>query len=388
MQYLVYLIYPVMLAVLLIGSKRFKKGEWNEDFMSYDQTKYLQGFLAVCIMLHHIGQETCASWQQYKLYPGLEFFVPLGFVYVGVFFLCSGYGLYLSVQNKPGYLDKGSGFFRKRGLPLLIGYFVSAWIFYIARLIMHQKMSKWDSFCYIFGIKLSNPYGWFALIMPLFYLFFYIAFKCFKKRQILVVAIFVTLYTFLGTYIDHNDYLMCGQWWYNCVQCFWIGMLLAKYKEKIVEWAKKKYVLKLIVCILLFHLFWVLGNVAQGIFSYYGENARLPHYQVVINRWICLIGDMGITTFFSFMVLMAGLKWKIGNKFLGFMGTITFEFYIIHGLVLEFFSYRFCDAVKPIVRVTNVALLIVIVFAVGVLLAFGMKKICHLFDKKHTNVVK
>lgn len=381
MSYLVYLTYPVMLFILLFGAKPCKKGQWNDEFMSYGQTKYLQGYLAICIMLHHIGQEMCASWQMYKLYPGLEFFVPLGYLFVGVFFMCSGYGLYLSATKKEDYLAKG--FFRRRVLPLLIGYYGSAWIFFIARIVMKEKMDPWRIFCYLSGIKLSNPYGWFALIMPLFYLFFYIAFKLFKKRQILVVTILVFIYTFIGTCIDHNDYLITGQWWWNCVQMFWIGMLLAKYKEKITEWGKKHYAGKLVLCVLLFFVCWMLSQWTQAVFSYYGENMRFPKVKTVSYRWICLVFEMLCSSLFCFFILLVGLKVKIGNKFLGFMGTITFEFYIIHGLVIEFFSFKFCDIVKPIVRITNVALMIVVVFVAGIPLALLMKKLCHMFDKKH-----
>lgn len=81
------------------------------------------------------------------------------------------------------------------------------------------------------------------------------------------------------------------------------------------------------------------------------------------------------------MLLFVGLKVKIGNRLLGFMGTITFEFYIIHGLVIEFFSYRFCDIVLPIIRITNVALMIVVVFVMSIPLALGMRRVCHALDK-------
>ena len=377
MEYLVYLIYPAMLALLFVGAKFSKKGEWNEEFMEYGQTKYLQGFLAICIMLHHIGQEMCAPWQTYKLYPGLEFFVPLGYVFVGIFMFCSGYGLLVSYERKPDYLSKG--FFRKRALPLIIGYYVSAWIFFIVRLLMGQKINGWNIFCLLIGIKLSNPYAWFAFVMPIFYLFFYLSFK-YSKKPVLTTTICVFAYTFMGTCINHNNYLMTGQWWYNCVHLFWVGLLVAKYKGPLIAWAKDKYILKLIICIVLLQGSWYLTNYLQSAVSYYGENAGLPMYLTVLCRWICVFGDMLYTTLFCFFVLLLGMKIRIGNRFLGFMGTITFEFYIIHGLVIELFSYQFCDVVNPIVRITNVALMVVVVFVLAIPLSLGMKKICHAFD--------
>lgn len=378
MEYLVYLIYPAMLALLLAGAKFSRKGEWNETFLEYEQTKYLQGFLAICIMLHHIGQEMCAPWQTYKLYPGLEFFVPIGYICVSIFMFCSGYGLMVSYERKPDYLSKG--FLRKRALPLIIGYYASAWIFFLARLLMGQKMNGWNTFCLLAGIKLSNPYGWFALIMPIFYLFFFLSFK-YSKKPVLTTAVCVFAYTFLGTCINHNDYLLTGEWWYNCVHMFWMGLLIAKYRETLIARTKNKYIIKLIICVVLLQGSWYLTNYLQSEFSYYGEEAGLPMYLTVLCRWICLLGDMLYTSLFCFFILLLGMKIRIGNKILGFMGTITFEFYIIHGLVLELFSYRFCDVVKPIVRITNGVLMIVVVFVLSLPLVLGMKKICHVFDR-------
>ena len=62
MDKLVYLCYPILIVIFLWGAKLCKKGEFNEEFMSITQTKYLQGFFAIIIMLHHIGQKTCAPW--------------------------------------------------------------------------------------------------------------------------------------------------------------------------------------------------------------------------------------------------------------------------------------------------------------------------------------
>lgn len=379
MNYLVYLIYPALLVLLFAGAKFNKKGEWNEEFLEYSQVKYFQGFLAICIMLHHIGQEMCANWQIYQLYPGLEFFVPLGYVFVGVFMFCSGYGLYVSYERKPDYLSKG--YFSRRALPLIIGYYASAWIFFLVRLIMGQEINGWNAFCLLIGIKLSNPYGWFAFVMPIFYLFFFLAFK-YCKKPVLITTLCVIAYTFLGTCINHNSYLITGEWWYNCVQLFWVGLIVAKYRGRLILWAKKKYALKLILCTLLLQVSWYLTGFLQSVFSYYGERAGLPMSITVAFRWICVIGDMFYTTLFTFLILLVGLKVRIGNKFLGFMGAITFEFYIIHGLVIELFSYQFCDIVNPIVRITNVALMIIVVFVGAIPLSLGMKKICHAFDCK------
>ena len=86
MDKLVYLYYPLLAVVLLWGVKFYKKGTWNDGFMSLSQTKTLQGFFALLIMFHHAGQKTCAPWLNPKfIIPGLEVFVPIGYFFVGIF---------------------------------------------------------------------------------------------------------------------------------------------------------------------------------------------------------------------------------------------------------------------------------------------------------------
>lgn len=382
MSKLVYLTYPAVLIILLFGAKGYKKGEWNEEFMSLKQTKYIQGFLAICIMLHHIGQETCASWQKYKLLPGLEFFVPIGYLLVAVFFMYSGFGLYKSYNSKPDYL---TGFFKKRVLPIVLAFIFSNWIYFIARIIMHERMNGWKIFCYITGYGLPNLYAWFALIMPLFYLFFYLSFRYLKedKTRITAIIILTFIYTFIGTCIDHNDYWMQGEWWYNCVHLFWIGILFAKYEKEITEKVKSKYILWAVVAVIGFIVSYILSEAFMAMFSYYGEyNRSLSHVQVVGNRWLCLIMQMLACVFFVAIVLLFNMKVKIGNRLLGFMGGITLEFYLIHGLFLEFFSYKFCGIVPSITRIKNVALLIVIVFALSIPASLGFKKLIYIGNSK------
>ena len=93
-----------------------------------------------------------------------------------------------------------------------------------------------------------------------------------------------------------------------------------------------------------------------------------------------------------FSVLLLNMKLKIGNRTLEFLSTITLEFYLIHGLFLEFFSYQFCDIVPRFVRITNVALLIIVVFVPSVLSAAALEK-CHgrllkLLTCGHSKVVR
>ena len=123
-------VYLLIFAVILFwGAKAAKRGEFNEDFLSLKVSKGIQGFFAICIITHHFSQQ--------YIYVGegtgaLTLFGLIGFLFVGVFFFFSGYGLFKSYKTKPGYLD---GFLRKRLPVVLVPLYVINTIFTIIVLV-------------------------------------------------------------------------------------------------------------------------------------------------------------------------------------------------------------------------------------------------------------
>lgn len=386
MDKLVYLTYPIMILVLLIGAKWYRKGQWNESFMSIEQSKLWQGYFALCIMLHHVSQETCASWQSFPLIPGLELFVEIGYFCVAMFIMCSGYGLYKSYQAKPNYLK---GFFTRRILPLIIAFYSTGLIFFLARVLMKEEMNGWKIFCYISGWGLPNPNAWFVVAMPYFYACFYLAFR-FGKTEGMKIAgtiLGVAIYTVIGACVNHNDYWMRGEWWYNSVHLFWIGILFARYEAKLLAFFKKHYYLYLVLAAAATYGFFQLSMYFKSVYGYYGElNPSLSQGMVIRNRFITLSAEMLASLAFVLTVLILSMKLKINNRILAFMGTITLEFYLIHGLFLELFAYSFCDVVPSIVRITNVFLLIIVVLVPSILSALFLKwlhgKVLHLSQSR------
>ena len=164
---MIYAVYPLLLITLLWGAKISKKGEWNDEAFSLRQMKAMQGFIAICIMLHHCGQNTSASWIDKRYYyPGLEFFVPMGFVFVSFFTFAAGYGLYKSLKTKENYLQ--NHFIRHRILSIiLIGYAVSL-IFLIPRYFLGENLRGMRLVWYLTGLKLGNPNGWYVVAIPFF----------------------------------------------------------------------------------------------------------------------------------------------------------------------------------------------------------------------------
>ncbi len=381
---LIYSVYVILPIILLVKARLAGKGEWNDAF-SLEQTKAFQGFLAICIMLHHIGQKTCASW----LYPksrivhGLDLFVPIGYLLVAFFLFFNGYGAYKSFHTKKDYLK---GFIFRRILPVVLALYTTTVIFFIARLLVGEKMDLPGALLYLSSIKLCNPNTWYVIVLPFFYLAFYFAFKYIKKDGLAVAAVtaFVVLYMLVGTAIDHNGYLIRGEWWWNCVHLFPIGILLAKYENKIIPHLKKHYLIYLIVAVLAVYPLYLLSVYAQDVFSYYGENFFAP--DKVLRRRITLLTQVLVTVDFVFSCLLLGMKVKIGNRFLKFMGTITLEFYLIHGLFVELCDHTFDGGVRSPFPIRNVFLYVLVVFVLGVPSAVLLKKLHNLILGKNKPV--
>ena len=385
MDKLIYAVYFILPVLLLFGAKVYGRKEWNDEFLSLEQSKALQGFLAVCIMLHHVGQKTCASWinPPTRIQKGLGFFVPLGFMFVAVFFFFNGYGVYKSFHSKPNYLK---GFFGRRILPVILALYSTTFIYFAVRLIVGQKMTGNDVLLYLTSLKLCNPYTWYVIVLPFFYAFFYLCFRFIKKDGIAVAVTtaLVVAYILFGTTINHNDLWIRGEWWYNCVILFPVGILFAKFEKALVAFFKKSYFVVMPVTVLAVYPVYLWSRAMCNIYGYYGENWGAP--DTILRRRISVCAESAICIVFVLAILLLGMKVKIGNKFLKFMGSITLEFYLIHGIFVELCAYTFDGGVKSPFRIKNLLLYVAVVYVLGIPSALILKKIHSLILHKEKKV--
>lgn len=379
MDKLIYLVYPLVLLALVWGSKWYGRNKWNEDFFSLDQSKMWQGFLAICILLHHAGQKTCAPWMPNKnlIRPGLDFFVPIGYFFVAFFLICSGYGLYVSWKRKPDYLK---GFFRRRVLPLILTFYVVEWMYLAVRLLLGETMDATQIVYYITGIQLANHNSWFVLALPIFYLMFWLCFRFLKSEGAAMTGVFTLIlaYVLLGCSLNHldKDMWMCGEWWYNTAIFFPLGLLFGKYKDTIVRGAKQCWLPLMILSVFFGVLLYFGAELVQGNLSYYCEWVKVPSERL-LRRFMCVLSQNGAALMFVVFMVLLGLKVKIGNGVLRFMGAITLEFYLVHGLFVELFGFDFLEVVPSLAFIKNVALYTLVVAACSLPVTLLVRKLLH-----------
>ena len=353
---LMYPMYFLLGALVFFGAAGYKKGEWNEGYTSREQTKVLQGVAALGVALHHIAQKSCGPWHpsQYIVH-GLDVFAPVGFLFVAVFFFGSGLGLYRSLKTKPGYLD---GFTRRRIVPIIAAYYLSEVIHLIVRYLMGEKLTALTTVWYLSGLHMANFNAWFPVVIVMFYAVFCLAFrKCRSERAAIGwVWAFTIVYTVFNAFIDHqNAWWFRGEWWYNSVVMFPLGLLFGRHEQKITARLKKGYPFWLILSLTAMVGFYLFSDLkAPDLWGYYGQNwgdpIKVPHRLLTaLSQWLACVGCV------SFMMIFS-MKVRLGNKALKFLGGITLEFYLVHGIFVELFGFNFLDLAPSLYYIRNVPL--------------------------------
>ena len=368
--------------ILLFGFKRAKKGEFNEEWNSFSQTKAIQGLMALCIVCHHTAQQTCVNWlPSGNIVNGLNVFSDTGFLFVGVFFFWSGYGLFKSFKSKQKYL---SGFISKRVVPVLVPYVIVCFLFTLERIfVFKEKMPLWFKITNFTGITIGYYFGWYIQAIVVFYLVFYFAFKYsrYDFDAILYVFAGVLLWVVAGLIIDHNDYFMRGQWWYNSTMLFPFGVLFAKNESKIIEFLKKRFKILVPSSIILFFLSFFFSRFMESIGGYYGEMMGFPFSKKILYRVLTLTPQLLAAVMFTLFLILICMKAEFHNKVLDFLGSHTLEIYLTHAFFLEFFAISY-NYKRDSIFYARPWLLLLVTFILTIPAAVLLKKACNLICKK------
>ena len=366
-------LYALLLGLLFARAKVCGKGQWNEEYTSLDQVGRLRGFMALGVALHHMSHKTCAHWlPQRYIVPGLEPFVDMGYMLVGVFLFCSGLGLYKSFRGKPGYLK---GFFRRRILPVAVGFWLSEALFLLARLAVGESMNAGKVILYLTGLSLANYNGWYAVAIPFFYLAFWAAFRFCRREGAAIgwVTAFALGYALLCACVDHGSPTWFGgEWWYNSAVLFPLGILFGKYESRVTAFFRRGYWLYLAAALAgHFALVWLAGQATNVWWGYYGENWGDPYK--VIHRLGSAAAQWLVAADFAAFWFLLMMKVRLRGKILAFMGGLLLEFYLVHGLFVQLFGYNFLDVGPSIVYIRNMPLYVLAVLGASVPTALLLK---------------
>ena len=414
-MYTTYVIYFLCVLLLFWGGKfaGFKNTQFHDNSSSLEVMKSLRGFAAIGVILHHISQED--AFQQANGYGKLgeiSIFVNAGFLFVAIFFFCSGFGLIKSLETKPDYFN---GFIKKRVVKtLVIPYYVSILIYGVLRFASGERFAPLQWITNLAGITMMNPYAWYPIVAVILYIAFYLFFKNIKNRKvsyILLALVIIALgmifcvnghFTwFAGPknwWLSQTDKLQyewwtqqkvwwfSGEWWINSCPAFLIGMLFAQFETSIREWFKKCYWGKLLLVIVITFITFVLASYGQMRIGWWTEwSGRGPDIDRKIATYFCVIP---YSIMFAILIFTIMLKYYASNPVSRFFGKYSLETYMMNLIAITALRFMLYNnqgwaITKP--GHWNLAVYAAAVIAGTILLAF-IYKLCNtlvlkLFDK-------
>ena len=117
--------------------------------------------------------------------------------------------------------------------------------------------------------------------------------------------------------------------------------------------------------------------------SYYYNVITLfgGRYDDMTHFWVEMIGQIISAVSFSIFVVLVGLKVKVGNRVLAFLGTFTLEIYLVHPLFVQLFGFAFLrDSISPLFFIKDPFLYVLAVVVPALPIAYGLhwcvSKIC------------
>lgn len=295
------LVYICIILIIVYKIKFFKLNEYNQNSLSLENSNSVKGLAAIAVVLHHIVQRLHNP-------QSLVLFLHIGYLSVSIFFFYSGYGLMRSYITKKNYLNN---FWTIRISKVVIPFILSNILFIIRDIVCRgTKFSLYDILTYTLGIRLIDGFKWYIIALIILYSGFYFVFKYLDtKKAIVGIFLLITCFNLACRLIG------TGIWWYNSTYCFFIGIIFGAYCEPLFNVLRKKHIIITLSTISIFITTFILniskGNIVTAIVS---------------------------SSFFVLVCICLLMKIQLYNNVLNFLGSISYEIYLIHKIPLDAFD--------------------------------------------------
>ncbi len=305
MNYLIFIV--IILSVLNCKYRNEKIAE----FLSVGQTTAINGIFVMLVFLSHFKQYITFE-ENDMIYVWVS--QRLGQLIVTTFLLYSGYGVMYSLMHKPNYIDT----LPKRFLKLLLHFDLAVLLYVLVDLVIGKELTIpqillslvcWDS------VGNSN---WYILAILSMYLLSYVVGKIIPQKYF-TMTVFVTL----GCFVYIVLLRIGGKplYTYDTIFCFPAGMLLAIYKNRIVEWFLNPK--NRVISFILFLCSWLICHKGMGV-------ADNPMIHFVFLEMNSVLFAIAIVTMSTLLI--------IENPIISFCGKYVFEIYILQRIPMNIFQ--------------------------------------------------
>ncbi len=273
---------------------RIKLCKEKEYFFSPEYTKCLKGIMCIVVVLVHIPQEYSNTIQ--------DAIGSFGYICVTLFFLFSAYGLMYSVENKKDYIKK---FPRNRLLVLLIPFFISNILSILTKI---GEISVEDAILGAIGLNSVS----FVMVLIVYYILFYLINRFIKNKTIKYIVLI-----FLPIIYSALNYKFGWDRW--CVEELGLsyGIILYLVFNKYIKRLSINTIIKTVL----------LGIISAILGILY---LKFKNVNICGDYLLKIVLGIAIILFvFAFTYIF-----RIKNKLLLKLGSISYEVYLLHGIAM------------------------------------------------------
>lgn len=320
------LILLAVLAVGLVGLRLRKDG----SHLSPEQTSAINGFFVLLVFLRHtVDYMDFGAWDSIFVFVNQR----LDQLIVVPFLFYSGYGVCCSIQKKgQRYVSQLP---RNRFLKVWLHFALAVLLYHVLAIVMGKdygpvrialSYTGWDS------IGNSN---WYIFAMLYMYLATWLSFTVFQKNHHLAAG---TLTALAASYILFMREWK-GIWWYDTALVYPVGVLYGLYGAHFEKWLRNS--LRPLALVGMGSCFAVCYLLREG-----------------------LVWRELMAVVFALTIVLGTIIFKVGNPILKFLGTYTFEIYILQRLPMILLQGRFSNQYVYLGASFVVTLVIAVVFKV------------------------
>lgn len=291
----------IVIGTIVFFRKYVLKKEDNVSIYGIENSGFTRVIATYCIMFGHTTAAVGGNFEK----------INLGWHYVAIFFLWSGYRVVYSFYKKENYLN---GFLFHRLVKILVPFLGAHLVYLCIKSITGVRFNWLDLIQGIVGGLNIVEYSWYPIAALIMYLLFYFVWRTSYSEKRKIFMCFLAL---VGLTII--EWMMVGRsdWWYISNFSFIIGIIM--YHKR---WDNKLYLIFGGLCNCFIGRF--LLSVCGHMFGTYPQ----PIYIISANIQTT---SMAIASIAAFSVFPD--TWK-KSKVVCYLNKVSYEMYLYHGLVI------------------------------------------------------
>lgn len=336
------LIYPLAIIVMFVlALKKRKVEEDNSDFFTEADSNSLKGVLALLVVVCQMVLLYTNGGDSPK--GPITYLNATTILWSAVFFFIAGYGVYVRLLTKENYMKN---FMLYRVAKLFIPFFIMNVAYAYMVGVEYGRVSGLKYLlASALGIAPISAMGWFVVELLILYVVFYLLYrknsdhkKALCKLWIVVGIIMIASFLLKHDKSQVGSHILMGEWWYNSIYAFPLGITFAMNKDKVVKYLEKKYKIILSIGVLAFAGFFVLSQWVLNTFGYYKETIIYSGYG---EKAVSFLSQVIVVLLFLLLLVLLMIKFNIKNYVLDFIGNASFYICIMIDILYITFEHFF-----------------------------------------------